>query len=60
MSLTYKTDAATTRKTVPAANRRQGLVITYNTGSATVKERYMDTRVTDTEWVKDDNWETVE
>lgn len=59
MSLTYKTDAATTRKTVPAANRRQGLVITYNTGSAAVKERYMDTRVTDAEWVKDDNWETV-
>ena len=60
LSLTYTTDKATTRKLVPQNERKTGLVITYNPGSGAVTERYLDTRLTDTEWVKDDNWETVE
>lgn len=59
VSLTYATDAATTRLTVAQKDRKEGLVITYNTGSATVKEKYCDTRFTDAEWKKDDNWEAV-
>ena len=58
--LAFDTDKATTRKKVPAAQRREGLVISYTpTSGGAVKEKYMDTRVTDTEWAKDDNWETV-
>lgn len=59
VALEYATDKATTRKLVPEGQRRTGLVITYNTGSAVVKEMYVDTRTTDEEWEKDDNWEPV-
>ena len=62
MKLTFNKDKATTRKSVPAAQRRQGLVITYTDTTSTstvVKEKYMDTRTDDTEWVKDDNWVSV-
>lgn len=60
LSLTYTTDKATTRKLVPLKNRYQGMVITYNPGDSAITEKYMDSRVDDTEWAKDDNWETVE
>lgn len=59
MKLTYDTDKATTRLTVPMAKRKTGLVVSYNLGSGEVKEKYADTRFTDTEWKKDDNWDTV-
>lgn len=62
IKLTFETDKATTRKKVPMAQRREGTVITYtdtSKSSVVVKEKYMDTRFTDVEWVKDDNWEDV-
>ena len=59
LSLTYTTDAATTRKLVPQNERKTGLVITYNTGSSDVKEQYKDTRFNDEQWAKDDNWVTI-
>ncbi len=59
VKLTYKTDAATTRKQIPESQRSTGLVITYNTGSSDVKEQYKDTRFDDDQWAKDDNWVTV-
>ena len=60
VQLTYQTDKATTRKLVPLKDRYQGMLITYNPGDSAITEKYMDSRVSDTEWAKDDNWETVE
>ena len=60
VQLTYKTDKATTRKLVPLKDRYQGMLITYNPGDSAITEKYMDSRVSDTEWEKDDNWETVQ
>lgn len=60
VQLTYQTDKATTRKLVPSKDRHQGMLITYNPGDGAITEKYMDSRVSDTEWAKDDNWETVE
>lgn len=60
VQLTYQTDKATTRKLVPLKDRYQGMLITYNPGDGAITEKYMDSRVSDTEWAKDDNWETVE
>lgn len=60
VSLDYTTDKATTRKLVPLKNRYQGMVITYNPGDGVIIEQYMDSRVSDTEWAKDDNWVTIQ
>ena len=60
MALEFTTDKATTRKLVPAKNRYQGMVITYKQGGSTIIEQYMDSRVSDTEWAKDDNWVTIQ
>ena len=60
VQLTYQTDKATTRKLVPLKDRYQGMLITYNPGDSAITEKYMDSRVSDTEWEKDDNWETVQ
>ena len=58
--LEYTTDKATTRKLVPLKSRYQGMVITYKIEEQTITEQYMDSRVTDTEWAKDDNWVTIQ
>lgn len=60
MKLTFTTDKATTRLSVPQAKRKQGLVVSYNPGSGEVKEKYQDARTSDAQWKLDDNWETVE
>lgn len=61
MKLTFTTDKATTRKTVPSDKRKTGLIISYSTdgGTTTIKEKYQDTRFSDKEWADDSNWETV-
>lgn len=58
--LEWKTDAATTRKKVPAKERKAGMQISYKpTDSDWVNEQYVGTSFTDTEWVKDSNWEKI-
>lgn len=60
VALEYTTDKATTRKLVPLKSRYQGMVITYKIEEQTITEQYMDSRLTDTEWAKDDNWVTIQ
>lgn len=58
--LEWKTDAATTRKKVPVKERKAGMQISYKpTDSDWVNEQYVGTSFTDTEWVKDSNWEKI-
>ena len=58
--LEYTTDKATTRKLVPLKNRYQGMVITYKIEQQTITEQYMDSRVDNDQWAKDDNWVTIQ
>ena len=60
VTLEYVTDKPTTRKQVPLKNRYQGMVITYQYEEKTIIEQYMDSRLGDTEWAKDDNWVTIQ
>lgn len=58
MILDWNTDVATTRKQVLQKYRKQLLQISYkNTNGDIVNEQYVGTLFTDTEWVKDANWE---
>lgn len=58
--LTWVTDAATTRKQVSANERKAGMQISYKPdGEDWVNEQYVGTSFTDTEWVKDENWEPI-
>lgn len=58
--LEWKNDAATTRKEVPVTERKAGMQISYKpTDSDWVNEQYIGTYFTDTEWVKDSNWEKI-
>lgn len=58
--LEYTTDKATTRKLVPLKSRYQGMVITYKIEEQTITEQYMDSRVDNDQWAKDDNWVTIQ
>lgn len=56
--LEWNTDRATTRKEV--INRKEGLQISYkDPNSGWINEQYIGTLFTDTEWVKDSNWERI-
>lgn len=58
--LTWKTDAATTRKQVADSERKNGMLISYKPdGEDWVNEQYIGTSFTDTEWVKDSNWNKI-
>ena len=58
--LEWNTDAATTRKQVPANERKAGMQISYlHPESSWVNEQYIGTAVSDGEWAKDTNWEQV-
>ena len=57
MILDWNTDVATTRKQVPAKERKSGMQISYKPeGENWVNEQYIGTSFTDSEWVKDTNW----
>lgn len=56
-TLTWNTDAATTRKQVQLKDRKELLQISYKDGEGNaVNEQYIGTSVDDTEWSKDNNW----
>ena len=58
--LEWNTDAATTRKQVKQSDRKSLLQISYKNGDGDiVNEQYIGTVFTDTEWVKDNNWEPI-
>lgn len=61
--LEWNTDVATTRKQVKMPNRKKGLIISYVNESLDngifYSEQYLGSSYTDTEWVKDNNWEQV-
>lgn len=60
MILEWNTDVATTRKQVKQADRKEGMQISYKNDSGEwINEQYIGTSVTDTEWVKDANWESI-
>lgn len=55
--LEWKTDVATTRKSVPYSNRKKGMIISYTHPTlGLISELYTSTNVSDTEIVKDANW----
>ena len=60
--LEWNTDAATTRKQVPANERKAGMQISYkNPDGDWINEQYIaTTNTTDKEWVKDSNWKVVD
>lgn len=56
--LEWNTDVETTRKQVPQKERKTLLQISYkNADGEIINEQYIGTTFTDTEWVKDSNWE---
>ena len=58
--LEWKTDAATTRKQVKQSDRKLLLQISYKDSNGNpIYEQYIGTTYTDTEWVKDNNWEKI-
>lgn len=60
MTLEWNTDVKTTRKQVLQKYRKQLLQISYkNANGDIVNEQYVGTLFTDTEWVKDSNWEKI-
>lgn len=55
--LEWNTDAATTRKQVPANERKAGMQISYKDADGDwVNEQYIGAAVSDAEWAKDTNW----
>lgn len=61
MILEWNTDVATTRKQVKTSNRKAGMQISYlHPDNGWTNEQYIGTAVTDTEWVKDNNWSPIE
>lgn len=60
MILEWNTDVATTRKQVLSKYRKSLLQISYKNGDGSViNEQYVGTSITDSEWVKDSNWEKI-
>lgn len=58
--LEWNTDVATTRKEVKTLERKSGMMISYkDPDSGWINEQYIGTLFTDTEWVKDSNWERI-
>lgn len=58
--LTWVTDTATTRKQVSVNERKAGMQISYKPdGEDWVNEQYIGTSLTDTEWVKNENWDKI-
>ena len=58
MILEWDTDAATTRLQVKQSQRKAGMIVSYNNPSTGwVNEQYVGTLFTNTEWVKDENWD---
>lgn len=56
--LTWTTDVAATRKQVPQKERKTLLQISYkNADGEVINEQYIGTLFSDTEWIKDANWE---
>lgn len=53
----YTGSVSETRNLSP--ERRYGIVLSYNTGSSDVTEKYIGSSVEDSEWVKDSNWTSV-
>lgn len=57
VNLAWTTDAATTRKLIPAANRKNGLKISYrNASKVYIVEQYQSEDISDFAWVNDANW----
>lgn len=54
--LTFTTDKATTRLTVPSSQRRYALMVSFNMNGEHITEKYISSDISDTEWVKDSNW----
>lgn len=60
LTLVWNTDAATTRKQVKQSDRKSLLQISYKDSNGNpINEQYIGTTYTDTEWVKDSNWEQI-
>ena len=58
--LEWNTDVTTTRKQVKLAERKGLLQISYRNGdNKVINEQYVGTTFTDTEWVKDTNWQNM-
>lgn len=58
--LKWNTDVATTRKQVKLSDRESLLQISYkDINGNPINEQYIGTTFTDTEWVKDSNWEKI-
>ena len=61
--LQWNTNVANTRKQVKTSKRKNGLIISYINESLDngifYSEQYLGSVYTDTEWIKDDNWEQV-
>lgn len=60
MILEWNTDVATTRKQVKTKDRKAGMQISYlDPDNGWINEQYIGTFTTDTEWVKDENWNLI-
>lgn len=58
--LEWNSDAATTRKQVKQSDRKSLLQISYkDAGGNPINEQYIGTTFTNTEWIKDSNWEKI-
>lgn len=57
--INFVTDAATTRKQIPLAERRAGMTIVYTTAKGIVTEQYNKTVYSDAEWAAEHNWYKV-
>lgn len=58
--LNWNTDTATTRKEVLSKYRKEGLQISYkDPEKGWINEQYVGINTSDTEWVKDQNWEKI-
>lgn len=59
-TLTWNTDAATTRKQVQLKDRKELLQISYKDGEGnSINEQYIGTAFDDTSWADDSNWNRI-
>ena len=59
--LDWNSDVATTRKQVETKKRKAGIQISYKHHTFGWKnEQYITSNTTDSEWIKDDNWHTLD
>ena len=59
-TLTWNTDAATTRKQVQLKDRKELLIVSYKDGEGNaVNEQYIGTAFDDTNWANETNWVRV-